>query len=275
MEPLDDSTLDEIARLVCGDDGPVYRKGWEIPGLMKRAGWARVPEYEGVARRQWVLEQLHRRQATNQQGNDDITRLILRLADPREYRGEPHALAETVEEINVIGALEGWQVHIRSGRPQLVECEPTMSLPSGFAPVELKVSMGDVVSDPVFASVLQRRLDEARICAEQGAHVAAIVMLGSLLEGVLLQAAMTRSMVPPSKDFSRMGLADLIQLAHNEGWIAVDAQRFAGPVRVLRNLVHPYAQVRDNLTPDQDTVDMCWPVVNATLNDLAASKPDE
>ena len=36
MSRLDDSTIDEIARLLCGDDGPLYRKGWELQNFLSR-----------------------------------------------------------------------------------------------------------------------------------------------------------------------------------------------------------------------------------------------
>lgn len=33
-------------------------------------------------------------------------------------------------------------------------------------------------------------------------------------------------------------------------------------------------EVREAHSPDRDTLDMCWPVVNAVLNDLADSQPE-
>jgi hypothetical protein len=56
MSRLDDSTIDEIGRLLCGDDGPLYRKGWELQNLLCRAGIADVPEYDGSPRRLWTNE---------------------------------------------------------------------------------------------------------------------------------------------------------------------------------------------------------------------------
>ena len=48
MRVLDDNTLDEIARLICGDDGPVYRQGWQLPIFLQHAGWEKVPEHDGA-----------------------------------------------------------------------------------------------------------------------------------------------------------------------------------------------------------------------------------
>jgi len=133
--------------------------------------------------------------------------------------------------------------------------------------------MDQVVSDPNLAAVIQQRLDEARLCHDCGAYIATIIMLGSLLEGVLLFAAEERLAGPPPKPFDRMGLQDLIALARRERWIQVDVKMGSELIRSYRNLVHPRAQVRTGAPPDSDTVDICWPVVNATLNDLAATAP--
>ncbi|MFG2049583.1 hypothetical protein ACGFIW_19385 [Micromonospora sp. NPDC048935] len=42
LETIDDNTLDEIARIACGDDYPVYRRGAELPKLLQQAGWENV-----------------------------------------------------------------------------------------------------------------------------------------------------------------------------------------------------------------------------------------
>jgi hypothetical protein len=36
----------------------------------------------------------------------------------------------------------------------------------------------------------------------------------------------------------------------------------------------PGPQVEMQHSPDADTVDMCWPIVNANLNDLVATRPE-
>jgi hypothetical protein len=140
--------------------------------------------------------------------------------------------------------------------------------------VDLKVSMNQVVSDPTLAAVTQQRLAEARLCHHGGAYMATIIMLGSILEGVLVSAAEERLTGPPPRPLDRMGLQELIELAHREGWIQVDVKMGSELIRMYRNLVHPRAQIRMGDPPDSDTVDICWPIVNATLNDLAATAPE-
>jgi hypothetical protein len=269
MPEFDESTLDEIARLICGDDGPLYRQGWELREYFRRARIREVPEYDGTPRRSWALDILGR--ADEEKTNAE--RAILRLADLREYPEEQKAFAETVERLNRILILEGFRVEYLRGRPQLVECEPEFPVSTSVPQVQLKVTMAEVLTDPTFAAVAQQRLDEARICHANHAHMATIIMLGSLLEGILVGTAADRLTGPPPKPLDRIGLQDLINLAHREGWIQIDVQKGSDLIRTYRNLVHPRAQLRMKHTPDADTVDMCWPIVNATLNDLAATRP--
>lgn len=265
---FDESTLDEVARLVCGDDGPLYRKGWEIRDFFSRAKIKEIPEFDGPSRRAWTRNVLDG--ADEEKTNAE--RVITRLADRREYPEEQAAFTETCERLNRILMLDGLKVEQDRGRPRLVEHDPEMTDSSAMSRVELAVAMTDVLSDPAVAAVAQRRLDEARICHSNRAYTATIIMLGSLLESILVGIVADRLPGRTPKPLDRMGLQELLDLAHKERWIDVDVHMGSVLIRTYRNLVHPRAQLRMNHAPDADTVDMCWPIVNATLNDLAASR---
>ncbi|GAB3434770.1 hypothetical protein GCM10027569_86230 [Flindersiella endophytica] len=64
----------------------------------------------------------------------------------------------------------------------------------------------------------------------------------------------------------------MINVAHEDGWIQIDAKEFAHVVRDYRNLVHPRHQLSKGLEPDRDTVAMCWAPALAVLNDLSLSR---
>lgn len=269
MPEFDESTLDEVARLICGDDGPLYRRGWELRDFFRRARIRDVPEYDGTPRRPWALEIL----AGTDEEKTNAERAILRLTDPREYSDEQKAFTETLERLNRILVLEGFRVEHVRGRPRLIECDPEIPASPVDPQVQLKVAMTEVFTDPALAAVARQRLDEARICHANHAYMATIIMLGSLLESILVGTAAERLAGPPPRPLDNIGLQDLINLAHREGWIQIDVQKGSELIRAYRNLVHPRAQLRMKHTPDADTVDMCWPIVNATLNDLAATRP--
>jgi hypothetical protein len=272
-EIFDDSTLTEIAHLICGDETPLlYRKGYEIAAFFQRAGWDDVPEYDGTPRYKWARELLKERQ---EDGTDDAERAILRLANRLEYYNQQQEYRATLKRLNEILVLDGRRIEEERGQPVLIPCQ------AGFEHeerqlrrVELKVSISEVVNDPELAATVQLRLDEARICYEHGAYTSAVIMLGSLLEGVLAHAAQTRTTgVRMPKPMRNMGLKDFLDFAYESKWIEHDAKLASELIRQCRNLVHPLAEKQTGHSPNRDTLDMCWPVVNATLNDLAATVP--
>ncbi|MEI5525458.1 hypothetical protein WB401_12905 [Streptomyces brasiliscabiei] len=107
---------------------------------------------------------------------------------------------------------------------------------------------------------------------ENGAYTSAVIMLGSLLEGVLVHAADVRhATLPLARPARDTRLQELIQHAHTNQWIDQDAKMASDLLRTYRNLVHPLAEKRAKHSADFDTADLCWSTVNAVLNDLAAS----
>ncbi|WP_258341869.1 hypothetical protein [Saccharopolyspora gregorii] len=263
---LDDNVLAGIAALICGDDvSPYYRRGFEIEKFFKAAGWPDAGELDGY-RKDWTLEQLQK----HQHDSERMERVLLRLADPREYIGEDEARTEVVRQLNELLAVEGYQVDYLRGRPRLVEHEPSMTRPSKTTPLELTASIADIVHDAEFGRQLQSRLDEAYLCWTEGAPTAAIIMLGSVLEGVLYDVAKNKH---EGQGTDR--LEKLIDLAEERGWIAKDVTEYAHVLRGHRNLVHPKKQWANSYSPEHDTVHIAWQVVVAALNDLAAATGDQ
>ncbi|BAJ26867.1 MULTISPECIES: hypothetical protein [Kitasatospora] len=265
---LDENTVAELARVVTGDDDLYYRKGYEIEGFLRRAGWQDVPAYDGQYRREWALELLMERRDRPA----EIEKVLLRLADAREYLDEPELLADVLAAVNSFLVHEGLRLEAGGNGPRLLACDPALAHPSEYGATELRVAMADIIQDPAMVQLLQRRLDEARTCYAHGAHVAAIVMLGSLMEGVLLQTVVERDRTLLGNTAPRNAKFEgLIDLCHTAGWIDGDAQKFSHVLRRYRNFVHPDLEAREAHRPDRDTLGICWQVVNAALNDLAAS----
>jgi len=261
---LDDNVLAEIARLICGDDlAPRYRRSYEIERFFRNAGWPVLGEIDGP-RRRWVHERL-----LEHRGEPElIERVVLRLADPREYLGEDSVREEVTELLNDLLAVEGYQVTCARGRPQLVEADPDETRPAQNAPLELTADIAEIVHDAEFGRQLQGRLDEAYRCWTHGSPTAAIIMLGSVLEGVLYDVA--RSRHDGTGKAPTDHLQTLIETAQEEKWIARDVADYAHVLRDHRNLVHPKKQWTHSYSPADGTVHIAWQVVVASLNDLAA-----
>jgi hypothetical protein len=96
MEALDERTLDAIATIICGDDSTYYRRAADPAVFFRRAGWEDVPDYDGDSRRSWTFTHLRRRR----EDTAAIGRVLLRLADRREYPNDPDAAEEARERVN-------------------------------------------------------------------------------------------------------------------------------------------------------------------------------
>ena len=131
---------------------------------------------------------------------------------------------------------------------------------------------------------LQKQLlvlwEEAVLCHAANAHLATVVMLGSLLEGALLgkalanPAAANRAAASPKetagavRPFERWYLSNFIDVAIECGWVHQTRGDFTDVLREYRNLVHPSKAKNTGYYIDKGTALICWQVVISTLDDL-------
>ncbi|MFB8004783.1 hypothetical protein [Nocardia sp. NPDC056000] len=261
---LDELILEHLAALICGEDGtPYYRSAKDLERFFRAAGIPNVPEYEGY-RKDWTIERLNQ----IRHDSDCLRKVLLRLADRREYIDNADGYAAVIEELDSLLAMEALQIVEEQGRPRLIERSGETSRLASKAPAELTANISDIVTDTVFAGQLRGRLDEAYICWQSGAPTAAIILLGSVLEGVLYDVAVNRHTGDrqPTDHLQR-----LIEMARDEQWIGRDVAEYADVLRTHRNLVHPKKQWKELYRPEDDIVRIAWNVVVAALNDLAAT----
>ncbi len=133
------------------------------------------------------------------------------------------------------------------------------------------------------AKIIESRLNEVGVVLANRAYLSAIVLCGSVLEGVLLGAAkkdpekFNRSPASPKRDgkvksLREWGLADLINVACDIGVLKPDVKEFSHGLRHFRNYIHPYEQMASNFTPDEHTVKVCFQVLKAALASVAGER---
>ena len=121
---------------------------------------------------------------------------------------------------------------------------------------------------PALGPVIADRWLEAQKCVHAGAHVAAVVMMGSVLEALLLAratlapaAAYRASAAPKDKSGGNVpvhewSLSSLIDVAAEVGWLKIDRKSFSHAFRDSRNVVHPWHQVQKKASFDRATCDL-------------------
>lgn len=278
---MDAQTIEAIADLICGDikGAPLYRKGHEITRFFSAAGVPRT--HDGSTRKWWTLQTL------NSCNGKELTAIVLRLASPKEYRGDVAQTTQAVEFLNRLLILEGLKIVLDGIEPKLVTAkaefilkkekpnEPELKpLPApNFASLNLDLGVGELLRD---------RWNEAQVCVDRKAYLAATILMGSLLEGMLFGVLQRKpkeanqatnapkdSKTGAIKHFSAWTLSEMIDVAHNLGWINLNVKKFSHALREFRNLVHPYAQLATKAQPDNDTCQISWLVVQAAVNQLA------
>lgn len=277
---MDPQTLDSLADLLCGDSiehYPKYRKFGELVTFFENLGLNKY-SHKSSTRKWWALGIL------KQLPKNELMVVICRLADPKEYKGNQKLVAQAVSALNEALMVEGLKVELDGVNPKMIEITPqfiervdNLDLRPLPPPDFLKLKL-----DPQLGAILAARWDEAQKCIRAEAYLAAIIIMGSLLEGMLLavmrsypQEANQAKLAPADptkgkvKHFAEWTLADMINVAHEDRWIDLDVQKFSHALREFRNLVHPHEHLALLSFPDKDTCDISWLVVQAASNDLA------
>jgi len=137
---------------------------------------------------------------------------------------------------------------------------------------------------PNLEPIIQDRWLEAQRCWHADAHLAAVIVMGSILEALLLarcSSSPTEAYQSPAapKDgktgravaIHEWSLSSLIDVAASLSWIKSDRGKFSHALRQSRNIVHPYEHARSGANFDDATCKVCWHVLNASVEDLLSS----
>lgn len=128
-------------------------------------------------------------------------------------------------------------------------------------------------------SVVEARLREIDACQEAKAPLAVVFLVGSTLEGLLMELATANSAefvaaasAPKVrggvKPLNQWRLADLIAVSHALGILSTDVFKFADHVRNFRNYIHPRQQLAEGFEPRIETAQIAQQVLHVALADL-------
>jgi hypothetical protein len=133
---------------------------------------------------------------------------------------------------------------------------------------------------PGLEAVIEERWREAQRCQHVEAHTAAVILMGSVLEGLLLckatldpSRAYQSAKAPKNKEGKAVAVQDwslsvLVEVAADLGWLKTDRAKFGHALRESRNAVHPWQAVAMKANFDEATCRTSWEVLLASVNDL-------
>ena len=138
-------------------------------------------------------------------------------------------------------------------------------------------------------AVLAGRWEECRKCVAAEAHLAAIVMMGGLLEalfvahankmankGPLIRAAAAPKDKKTGKtlDYQEWMLDSYIKVGHELNWITDSARQVADVLKEFRNYVHPAKELRHGVSLAHNDSSMFWNVTKSLVRQLLLSVPE-
>lgn len=132
---------------------------------------------------------------------------------------------------------------------------------------------------PGLETIIADRWLEIQTCIKVGAHLSAIILMGSVLEALILSRAMLDTdKVSRTKGAGRQGqpiqewsLSDLISAAIELGWIKIEPIKFGFALRKYRHLIHPWGEMSANVDLSAETCYAYWQVLNKAIQDLLKS----
>lgn len=142
-----------------------------------------------------------------------------------------------------------------------------------------------LVPDDRMRTILERRWRETLLCLDAGAHLAATVMMGALLEAFLLsrvnhmsdsQPVFTCNSAPKNRNGKALQLKDwtlrhFIDVAHEMGWIRQAARDVGIVIRDYRNYIHPAKELSHGVTLEQSDTAVLWAVFTSISDQVIRS----
>ncbi len=174
---------------------------------------------------------------------------------------------------------------IRLARQCLIEARSDLLVTStpDVKSEETIPAFSSLASDPEMQNILVRRWQETQRCLNAGAHLAATVMMGGLLEALFVaranrlkdKSALFNAEATPidGKTKKPIPLPDwtlrpYIDVGHELGWITKSGKEVAAVLRDYRNYIHPEKERAHGIVLGVDDSSMFWEVTKSLVRQL-------
>jgi len=186
------------------------------------------------------------------------------------------------------GLRRGSESHpsVRSAQRQALRGELAASATPAMIAADIPPDFTPLAADAVMAAMLHRRWIECVRCVRAKADLAAIVMMGSLLEALLVargncltdRSPMFNAKSTPMDsqtrkplELSRWTLGPYIDVAEELKWIRTSAKEVAVVLRDYRNYVHPQKEWKDAITLNDEDSMFFWELTKTLARQLLKS----
>lgn len=214
--------------------------------------------------------------------------LVERVADLSALGNADEAYRTILDASEKNSAKSTYLDAMASARGALLELRGKAVLSPPALPVqEATPDFSPLASDATMRGILDRRWEECRRCVAAEAPLAAIVMMGGLLEALFVARAnrlsdktvlfKTKSVPIDPKTKKPLDLRDwtlrpYLDVAFELGWITRSAKDVAAVLRDYRNYIHPEKERSHGVVLRVTDGAMLWEVTKGLVRQLLGSK---
>jgi len=181
------------------------------------------------------------------------------------------------------GSRSQYRQSLKELRAELLEIRAKQMSAVSKRTADVTPSFTVLIPDARMQSILERRWNECVLCLNAPAPMAATVMMGGLLEGLLLarvnkepsqQPIFTSAGAPrdrvsgktlPLKEWT---LKNFIDVAHELGWISESAKDVSIVLRDYRNYIHPQKELSHGIALKPQDATVLWEVAKSISKQL-------
>ncbi len=278
---LSAKTLEKLRVIINGDGTPDYRSGPKLVEFFNDLGF-RDQYGQGFPSRWFYTDE--KLKAIN--GTPELDKCIKKVFAVVEYIGRIDQLDALIADFNQYLNFDKWEVirdndiiSFKKRDRVIVECPKPVEDTSedAFLKQSFSVDISQLGLDLNVNDIVAMRLKEAESCVVNDAPLSAVIMIGSILEGILLGIATAypqlfnkaqcapKNEVGSVRKFPEWTLNSFIDAASETGFIKQDVKKFSHVVRDFRNYIHPYSQMASRFSPDKQTALICLQVLKAAI----------
>lgn len=287
---LNPKTLEQLRIIINGDGTDDYRSGSALVTFFNELGfsedyWKKSRE-EGFPSR-WIYTDEKLKKIN---GTPELDKAIKNVFAVQNFIGRISILDNLISNFNQYLAFDKWSVIrnndiitfkkidtiiIENDDKQNIEINKDDFLKQNFT-----IDINALGLDYMMETIIKERLKEIEVCINNGASLAGVFLIGSVMEGLLLSMATkypklyNQATAAPKNSEGKVrkipewALNNFIDVSTEIGVLKQDVKKFSHVVRDFRNYIHPYSQMSSCFSPDKDTALICFQVLKATLNQM-------
>ena len=279
---LSKKTLEQLRVIINGDGTSDYRTGAQLVTFFNGLGFH--DRYGQGFPSRWIYTD-DRLERIN--GTPEIDKCIKNVFAVVNYVGRISELDEKISNFNQYLVFDKWKI-IRDNAAikfqkldhVVIESPRSMTEEDVFLKKSFEVNIASLGLPLNLNDIIDKRLKEVEICVKNEATLSAVIMIGSIMEGILLGIAslyprqFNQAQSAPKdkngavKKLPEWTLNNYIDVATEIGFLKQDVKKFSHAVRDFRNYIHPYSQMATQFFPDKQTAIICFQVLKAAINQI-------